>query len=70
MRHSHVQYLHAVVLSLCVLRRVCVRLRWPKTLLIFQVWLHEYRFIENVFFIGFWPVLHIYHSVVGLKSPP
>lgn len=67
---SHVQYLHAVILCLCVLRRVCIRLRWPESLFIVQVWLHKCRFLENQLFTGLWAVLHIYDSVVSLQSLP
>lgn len=67
---SHVQDLHTVVLCLCVLGRVCVRLRRPERLFILQVGLQKRGLIKNILFTGLWAVLHVYYSVVGLESLP
>lgn len=69
-KRSDVQDLHTVVLCLCVLRRVCVRLRRPERLFILQVGLQKRGLFKNILFTGLWAVLHIYYSVVGLESLP
>ncbi len=69
-KRSDLQDLHTVVLCLCVLGRVCVRLRRPERFFILQVVLQKRGLIKNVLFTGLWAVLHIYYSVVGLESLP
>lgn len=67
---SHVKDLHTVILCLCVLGRVCVRLRRYKSLFVLQVGLQKRGLIKNFDFTGLWAILHVYYSVVGLESPP